>query len=345
MRDVKLCLDLAALDLMMPMHVLFDTDETIVHAGPTLTKVCGGRELAGRKFFDLFEARRTRPRKNLLDACDRYGRKLYLRMRDRHRTSLVGTGCTLPGGETGLINFSFGIAVIDAVSRYDLAGSDFAASDLTLELLYLVEANCAAQRESAQLNERLNGARQAAEQDAASDMLTGLKNRRVLEQTLGRLVRRKLPFSLMHLDLDFFKAVNDELGHAAGDLVLRNVARILTEETREQDTAARIGGDEFVLILDGLTDREKLSRIATRMIARLEEPVPYRDTVARISGSIGILPSTALDRPDPDRMMEQADAALYASKQRGRGCFSFFEPGMEEADRSEMGRSARDLRA
>ena len=335
----------AVLDRMMPMHVVFDEDETILHVGPTLSKVCGAKDLVGRSFFEIFEARRQRPRANLLDACERYGRKVFLRLRDQHRTSLVGAGAVLPDGKTGLINLSFGIAVVDAVQHYDLAGSDFAASDLTLELLYLVEANSGAQRESAALTQRLFGAKRAAEADAASDMLTGLKNRRVLNQVLDRMSRRNLPFTLMHLDLDFFKVVNDRLGHAAGDEVLKEVARILTEETREQDTVARVGGDEFVLVFDHLTDPDKLTRIAARMIERLEVPIAFKGDEARISGSIGIVSSNLYDRPDPAQMMEDADAALYVSKERGRACYTFFAPGMGEDDRKALAEEARRARA
>lgn len=334
-----------ALDRMMPMNVLFDIDENILHAGPTIAKVFGGADLVGRHFFDMFEARRKRPRSNLLDACARYGRKIYARVNDTYHTSLIGAACVLPDGKTGLINFSFGIAVVDAVQRYDLAGSDFAASDLTLELLYLVEANSAAQRESVKLNQRLFGAKRAAEADAASDMLTGLKNRRVLDQVLERSINRNLPFTLMHLDLDFFKAVNDRLGHAAGDMVLKEVARILTEETRDEDTVARVGGDEFVLVFDHQTDAEKIAAIATRMIERLEVPIPYRDEMAQISGSIGIVFSTCYKHLDVARMMEDADAALYASKQRGRACYTFFEPGMVGESREALARAAIEARA
>ncbi len=334
-----------ALDHMMPMNVVVDLEERIVHVGPTIAKVCGDRDPVGCNFFEIFEARRQRPRANLLDACARYGRKIYIRLRDEYRTSLVGTATVLPDGRTGLINMSFGIAVVDAVQRYDLAGSDFAASDLTLELLYLVEANSGAQRESSALTRRLFGAKRAAEEDAASDMLTGLKNRRVLDQVLEKMTARDLPFALMHLDLDFFKAVNDRLGHAAGDAVLKEVARILTEETRSQDTVARVGGDEFVLVFDRLTDRDKLARIARRMIERLEVPILHKGEEARISGSIGIVTSSDYDRPDPAQMMEDADAALYVSKQRGRACHTFYEPGMENEDRASLAEEARQARA
>ncbi len=313
----------------MPMHVIVDPAGNIAHAGPTLAKTRPGEDLVGRDFFDVFETRRRRCRGNMIDVCTEPGTKIYLRLRDDFGTQLIGNATPLPKKSGVLINLSFGIAVVDAVGRYDLAGSDFAPTDLTLEMLYLVEAKSAAMSESAQLNDRLHGAKTAAEADAASDMLTGLKNRRVLEQVLLRLTSRGYPFTLMNLDLDFFKAVNDTLGHAAGDHVLKVVAKILTEETREEDTVARVGGDEFVLVIQHLTDQDDLEKIANRMIARLEEPIPFKESLAKISGSIGMVSSTLYDRPDMAQMMEDADTALYASKERGRACFTTFTADMD----------------
>ncbi|HHB81511.1 MAG TPA: GGDEF domain-containing protein, partial [Aliiroseovarius sp.] len=235
-------------------------------------------------------------------------------------------------GDGGVIvNLSFGIAVVDAVRRFNLAGSDFAATDLTLELLYLVEANAAAMAESQQLNERLHGAKMVAEAEASSDTLTGLYNRRALDAMLARLIARGAPFALMHLDLDFFKQVNDTLGHAAGDLVLQQVAKVLLEETRSNDIVARVGGDEFVLIFDGVTDHARLAALSKRLIERLEEPVPYGETSAQISGSIGIAVVFAGSTPDPAVLMDQADRALYASKEAGRGRFTFHKAPLSGA--------------
>lgn len=327
-------ISLASLDRMMPMHVVVGPDETISKVGPTLAKTRPGESLVGRHFTDVFEPRRQRCQGDMMKACTGPGTKVYLKLRDDFGTQLTGIAAPLPGGAGILINLSFGIAVVDAVGRYNLAGSDFAPTDLTLEMLYLVEAKSAAMSESSQLNQRLHGAKTAAEADAASDMLTGLKNRRVLDQVLSRLSGRDQPFSLMHLDLDFFKAVNDTLGHAAGDNVLQVVANILTEETRGEDTVARVGGDEFVLVFDHLTDADRLAKIATRMIQRLEEPIEFKGQTANISGSIGIVCSSYYDPPDIDQMMEDADAALYASKERGRACFTMFGRDMAIKSRS-----------
>jgi GGDEF domain-containing protein len=132
--------------------------------------------------------------------------------------------------------------VNEAVRRYGLTVADFAATDLTIEMLYLVEAKSAVMEELRHLNLRLHGAKAAAEEQALSDTLTGLCNRRALDLGLGALVQQGQTFGLMHLDLDYFKQVNDTHGHAAGDAVLRQVALVLREETRASDLVARVGG-------------------------------------------------------------------------------------------------------
>lgn len=334
-------LSAAALDRLMPMHVLVDPDGVITHAGPTAKKIHQGQTLAGRPFFEVFLARRPNHTVDLEEICFLAGSKFTLQMRDDARTPLTATSVCPESGGGVLVNLSFGIAVVDAVSRFDLAGSDFSATDLTLELLYLVEANTAAMAESRKLNERLHGAKVEAEAEALSDTLTGLRNRRALNQMLPRLIARGTPFTLMHLDLDFFKQVNDTLGHAAGDRVLQEVAGILRSETRAEDIVTRVGGDEFVIVFNGLTEYKKLRAIASRLIARLEEPIPFADTAARISASIGMSVSLHYDTPDAAVMMRDADVALYASKARGRACFTFHAPDVESPGEEGKGEDKR----
>lgn len=320
------CVDWRLLDAMMPLHVLLDADERIVHLGPTMAKVLGEEGLAGRMFFSIFDPRSSKCRQAKLSACAKPGAKLRLRLRNDPDTRFSGTFVPLPGGEGFLVNLSFGISVVEAVGRFHLAGSDFAATDLALEMLYLIEAKSAAMAESRKLNEKLNGARLAAEEDAASDMLTGLKNRRMLDRTLARKLDRAEPFALMQIDLDYFKSVNDTLGHGAGDHVLVEVGRILREETRPDDVVARVGGDEFVVLFEGVHEIGALGQIGRRMIARLEEPILYRQQKCRISASIGAVRTADYPYLSAERLMEEADRALYASKEAGRGRCTIYPP-------------------
>ncbi|WP_422001729.1 diguanylate cyclase domain-containing protein [Roseovarius mucosus] len=315
---------------LCPMHAVLDAEGHLVQAGPTFAKLFGARALQGMRFLDLIELRRPHKAGNMVDLLASAGARLRLRLRAPPHTALKGVLLPLPGGGA-VVNLSFGISVVEAVRDFDLTGADFAATDLTTEMLYLIEAKSAAMDASRKLNLRLQGARIAAEEQAFTDMLTGLRNRRALDHVLDRLMQSEQDFALLHLDLDFFKQVNDTLGHAAGDHVLQEVARRLRDEVRSDDLIARVGGDEFVILLLGMTERAPVGDLADRMIARLEEPVPYRAQDCRISGSIGITLSCAYDSPEPVRMMADADLALYAAKGRGRGCARFHESPLTRA--------------
>jgi diguanylate cyclase (GGDEF)-like protein len=315
----------AMMDILCPMHVVLNATGHIVHAGPTLHKLRGDAPLLGARFCEVFEVKRPHTDGSMSALLRWAGTKLHLQVRSGRRTDLKGVLVPLPPdgamGPAGgaMINLSFGISVVDAVRDYDLTSADFAATDLTIEMLYLVEAKTAAMEASRTLNLRLQGAMIAAEEKAYTDTLTGLKNRRALDYVLGRLLENEQDFALMQMDLDFFKAVNDTMGHAAGDHVLKEVARVLVEETRAEDTVARVGGDEFVLVLTRITDAGRVHDIAARMIARLELPIPFAGQLCRISGSAGSTLSCDYAHPARARMMEDADVALYAAKRQGRG--------------------------
>ncbi|MBU2868825.1 GGDEF domain-containing protein [Pacificibacter marinus] len=318
--------DKPSLDLLMPMHLILDETGVICGVGPTLCKLRSETALLGQNVFDIFELRDDgRPKGDCLLPTDK---KLYLTFKDGVPTTLKGVATPVAGCDGLLLNLSFGISVVDSVREYRLTAGDFAATDLAVEMLYLVEAKSAVLEETKQLNMRLQGAKVAAEEQAFTDTLTGLKNRRAMDHVLDRMIRGSIPFALMHLDLDYFKDVNDTLGHAAGDAVLQKVAKILVQETRGDDMVARVGGDEFILILHKMTEADRLMKTAKRIISQLEVPVPFGDTVCRISGSIGITTTDVYEAIDSDQMMHDADTALYASKHQGRACANMFEQGM-----------------
>ena len=314
----------AALDALMPLHMTLDRDGRIVSAGPTLVTLLPGAALPGRNFFDLFDLRRPGGITTIADLRRRAGTKLVIGLHGQATQGFTGIAVPVAGGGM-VVNLSLGIAIIEAVRAYNLTDADFTATDLAMELLYLVEAKSAVTEELRALNLRLQGAKRAAETQAMTDTLTGLHNRRALDGVMTEAVERQLPFGLMHLDLDYFKAVNDTLGHAAGDHVLREVSRVLCEETRRNDTVARVGGDEFVIVFPGMTETANLSRIANRIVERLSQPFLHEGNLCRISASIGISVSTAYETLTVDQILGDADAATYASKHAGRGRAQFHE--------------------
>lgn len=318
----------AALDLLLPMHLWVGPTGHILRVGPTLGKLRPDEVIVGQRLGEFLEFRRPRAVQSLADLAAAEGGRVQALFRTKPRMSLKGLVVPMAAGQGVLLNLSLGISVAEAVRRYGLKAGDFAPSDPTVEMLYLIEAQSAVLEESKRLNSRLQGARIAAEEQAFTDTLTGLKNRRALDHIMDRLTtgRRKRRFGLMHVDLDYFKAVNDTHGHAAGDHVLQTAARILVEETRAEDVVARTGGDEFVLVLVNCDDAERLDAVARRIIARLEQPIVHDGATCRISASIGTTLSRYYARPDIARITSDADAALYESKRAGRARATAFLP-------------------
>lgn len=307
-----------ALARFMPMHLLLDGSGIVLGVGPTLARVLEGVPVIGARFDDLFEVRSPGGATTVGEVLARAGHRFRIVPRHRPKVGLRGVGMRVGGGEQILLNLSFGIDLIVAVREFSLSDADFAATDLAMELLYLAEANAAVTRELRGLNLRLEGARIAAEEEAMTDPLTGLRNRRAADLFLERLCAARTSFGLLHIDLDYFKAVNDSLGHAAGDRVLETVGHILGDQVRAEDCAARIGGDEFLIIIANRTDPKVLKGIAERIIARVSEPIDFEGTECRVSASVGIVRSIDLSPRDPVALLAAADRALYAAKRAGR---------------------------
>ena len=155
---------------------------------------------------------------------------------------------------------------------------------------------------------------------ALTDPLTGLANRRLLldrfEQANARAKRGEC-FAIHYIDLDHFKPINDKLGHKAGDTVLIEVARRLQAATRETDTVARIGGDEFVIMQSNTVDTKSTNMLARRLISAISKPIHHDGHAMHVTASIGIAVSSE-GETSLEEMMRQADSALYQSKQNGR---------------------------
>jgi diguanylate cyclase (GGDEF)-like protein len=172
---------------------------------------------------------------------------------------------------------------------------------------------------------------------AYHDGLTGVANRALfrdrLDQTIAIAARVRSSFAVVMLDLDGFKAVNDSLGHDTGDELLTAVARRLEETLRPGDTIARLGGDEFALLLEGACEQEAIE-VATRLLARVSEPVDVESRQLSVGASAGIAVHPR-DGGEADELVRRADIAMYAAKEAGRGRVEVFR---EELAR-ELGES------
>ncbi|MBF0357635.1 MAG: diguanylate cyclase [Magnetococcales bacterium] len=163
---------------------------------------------------------------------------------------------------------------------------------------------------------------------ATHDGLTNLPNRTLfmdrLESSISMCSRRKSQMGLMFIDLDRFKWVNDELGHAAGDQLLKDAAARMVACVRQSDTIARIGGDEFTIILSDIAMSGNPDSVAEKILQALAKPFFLEGNEVSISGSIGItiFPD---DGDDAEVLLRNADHAMYVAKNKGRNCFALFD--------------------
>jgi diguanylate cyclase (GGDEF)-like protein len=162
-----------------------------------------------------------------------------------------------------------------------------------------------------------------AAQQASTDPLTGLANRRGVLQKLDAAFKRQQPLALLYIDLDKFKPINDQYGHEAGDEVLRKVAALFRACVRDEDTVARLGGDEFIIVLYGLTEKAMVEERVKKIIDLINEPMWLNDLRVKLGASIGIT-MAPLDGGTVESLMQAADETMYAVKKAGRNGYRFY---------------------
>jgi diguanylate cyclase (GGDEF)-like protein len=174
---------------------------------------------------------------------------------------------------------------------------------------------------------------------AYHDSLTGLPNREMfrlrLESAMARAERNELLLAVLFMDLDKFKHINDSLGHNAGDQLLKEVAQRLLSCVRQTDTVARQGGDEFTIILDGITHVDEVEEVAKRILISMSEAfrISGREYISSASIGITIYP---LDERDIEQLLKNADAAMYAAKESGRDSYAFYSAEMSRGNSERL---------
>lgn len=177
------------------------------------------------------------------------------------------------------------------------------------------------------------------------DALTSLPNRVLfadrLRQAMSQMERRKKELAVVYLDLDGFKAINDQYGHHIGDELLVIIAERMEESLRQGDTISRLGGDEFVAVLTDLNDQNECLPILNRLLQATSEPIVIHDTIIQLSSSIGVT-LYPKDRVDADQLVRHADLAMYQSKQSGKNRYHFFDIEYDRAIK-EQNESLEDI--
>lgn len=186
----------------------------------------------------------------------------------------------------------------------------------------------AIQREMEAVNKKLEQTNRALEHIAHFDALTNLPNRVLLadrlQQAMAHTQRREQIMAVAFLDLDGFKAVNDQHGHAVGDKLLVYLAQKMKSSLREGDTLARIGGDEFVVVLTDLQHTTDCEPLLTRLLQAAAAPIEMDNLLLEVSASIGVT-LYPQDGSDADQLMRHADQAMYLAKQAGKNCYHLFD--------------------
>lgn len=241
------------------------------------------------------------------------------------RTVVGCPECPMPGCVASkILETGESIHQIDRVlhdRHYSIAGAPIYNDDGHIHRIILLYSDIT-DRKQAEL---------AIHQLAYFDTLTSLPNRALLQDRLNQLISQAIrdhrQVAVIFLDLDRFKNVNDTLGHAAGDELLKEVAQQLAALMRSSDTVARLGGDEFVILLPGIRHEEYAADVATKILETLAKPVILAGQEISCTGSIGIA-LYPTDGTNSDTLLKHADLAMYQAKEQGRNAFRFFSREM-----------------
>lgn len=338
-------IDSQFVDRILPFGAVFSNSGDTVFLGRSLSKILKG--VTSNNFFDFFYIKSPRKLQKAESMESLCGKLLTLRFKHTQFSEEI----TVKGEVVKLcndddvyfLNISFGSELSYLIDILKLTDKDFSLTDPTADMLFLLKTQSSLLQDSQQLANRLSEAKSAAEDLAQRDDLTGLPNRRALSSFLNRVLSASpaisQSFTILHIDLDRFKQVNDTLGHAAGDTVLKHAAGILREHTRTQDLVARIGGDEFVMVLESNAAPDDIRSLGERIISLLTQPITIANSTVQIGASIGVTVVETGSEKSIDDILMEADLALYKVKDSGRGRVQFFDDALSQQHQRLQGLS------
>ena len=291
-------------ELTNDIIVVFDRDRKALRCNKRFLSLSdlGEDELKGKKMGDLFQ----------LGEVD----LTHLPKENSHQKTHMRVSDSLAGGSS----YTFTVYLFNTGNYYYLIGKERGVEDREiLEKISLLNNELSNKtRELTKKNKELEKANRKIEELSKTDPLTNLANRRrfmdYFQKMLAQAKRHSCPLSLIMIDLDKFKNINDTYGHSVGDQVLSTLGNLLEGETREEDLAARIGGEEFAVLLNQ-TDIEQARSYAERIRRKVSE-LELEDVPSQISASLGI--SCRRKGDTTESIMKRADSALYEAKEAGR---------------------------
>ncbi len=235
-------------------------------------------------------------------------------------------------------------AMLPAIVRFFQGGTDISYAMATMAVIFAIMMLSTSRkqhqtiRESLLLRHEQVVAEETIQYQAYYDSLTDLPNRRLLIERLNQEIARSRRHghvgAVMFLDLDHFKTINDSLGHAVGDKLLKEIATRISQRLRAEDTAARLGGDEFIILLSEVGDTPddvvgKVMKLADTILQLLEHPIQIDGHDLHVTGSIGIA-LFPLSETNSDQLLQKSDVAMYEAKQAGRNTIRIFQPEMQK---------------
>jgi diguanylate cyclase (GGDEF)-like protein/PAS domain S-box-containing protein len=254
--------------------------------------------------------------------------------RTRPWHAIAGSAGVASGGAFPLLREGRALGVLILYSN-DRRGFD----DEVLKLLSRMAENVAFALDNIERDEERRAGQERISYLASHDALTGLPNRVMFGELLGRAIttaqRYERKFAVMFVDLDRFKLINDSLGHAAGDQLLKEIAQRLADCLRASDVVARMGGDEFVVLVQEVDDAEQVAVVARKILSATLRPVELLGQESRVTGSVGIAVYPT-DATDEQGLMKCADMAMYKAKDEGKNNFQFFSPDIRSHSLERM---------